>query len=530
MKIALVADRTPGTAEGTSMVVRDLVRTLPVAGADATLVTLDSRLPRRVALAALRRVHADAAIYVPCAGLTTASLLRAKILSLIVPALAVEILQADAEPARIPGWLAPPLAIFPSERLAARAGAGLRSKVVPLGIDRRRFARDGNASAALWPNRGGARVLHVGHIRPSRNLTVLMELARRGANVLLVASPETDEDRDLSHSLAGAGVTVHRDQVGDLAAVYRAADVYVFPVTDPRGCIETPLSVLEALSCGTPVVATAFGALRGWDEPGLTLVEAEEIADVALATADGAAAVGTAVPDAGAHAAAIVSALERLVRPKGESRLVVLLGVDGTGKSTQARLLADEAEERGIDAIAVWSRWKPFVLRPLMAVGKRVSAGAADSRAGAYEQHLSFKRRVFRLGVVRRAWEWLASFDYGVQTIPRIVAAGRAAELVIADRYYQDALVDMGANYGTQPPRARGLFRLFPHPDHVIVLDAPEEVAFDRKHDVPSIDYLRQRRPLYLELAKRHGWSVVDATQSAEDVHAEVAGIVWSTP
>jgi thymidylate kinase/glycosyltransferase involved in cell wall biosynthesis len=529
VKIALVADHALGIAEGTSVVVRDLARTLPAAGAEVTLVTLNSRAPHPLTLNALRRLHADAALYVPRAGLTTASLMRAQILSTVTPALAIEILQADAEPQRIPGWLRPQLALFPSERLAAQAGAGLKSKVVPIGIDSQRFACDGDASAALWANRGGSRILHVGHIRRSRNLTVLMELAQRGANVLLVASPETDEDPDVRRALVEAGVAVHRGQVSDLAAVYRAADVYVFPVTDPRGCIETPLSVLEALSCGTHVVATAFGALREWEAPGLTLVEAEEIADVALGIAVDPAAVATSVPDAHVHAAAIVSALERLARPRGESRLVVLLGVDGAGKSTQARLLANEAEARGIDAVAVWSRWKPFILRPLMAATRRVSVRATDSRIGAYEQHISFKRRLFRLGVVRRSWEWIASLDYGVQTIPRIIAASRSAELVIADRYYQDALVDMGANYGTQPPRPRGLFRVFPRPDHVIVLDAPEEVVFSRKRDVPSVDYLRRRRPLYLELAKRHGWPVVDATQSAEDVHAEVAGIIWST-
>jgi len=531
MKVVVVADYVVGVAEGSSIVARDLVRALPAAGVGTAVVTLDRRVPSFRALRELRRVHADAAIYIPRSGLTNAALLRARLLSAIVSPLVVEIVQADAVPAQVSAWLRPRLVVFPSERLAVTAGAGLKSAVVPIGIDCERFTPAGAASGVLWPEREGPRMLHVGHVRPSRNLSPLTELARRGANVLLVASPDTQQDPEERRRLDEAGVTVHRQRVEDLPAVYRAADVYVFPVTDPRGCIEVPLSVLEALACGTPVVATPFGALQEFNIPGLIVVDALDVVDSALAAATAPPVVdAVAVPSVHAHAAKLASALERLASPKRPRRLVVLLGVDGTGKSTQAQLLREEAQARGIDAVAVWSRWNPLILRPFMATVRRMSATNGDTRAQAYERQLSLKRRFSRVAAVRAVWEWLASFDHGIQTIPRVAVARRSAELVIADRYYHDALVDMGANYGMQPPRPRGLFRLFPKPDDVILLDAPEEVVFGRKHDVPSVDYLRHRRSLYLELAKRHGWPVVDATQSAEDVHAEVAGIIWSTP
>ena len=48
----------------------------------------------------------------------------------------------------------------------------------------------------------------------------------------------------------------------------------------------------------------------------------------------------------------------------------------------------------------------------------------------------------------------------------------------------------------------RGL-RLLPEPTLTILLDLPEEVAFERKTDVPHVQYLRERRGRYLELASR---------------------------
>jgi dTMP kinase len=139
------------------------------------------------------------------------------------------------------------------------------------------------------------------------------------------------------------------------------------------------------------------------------------------------------------------------------------------------------------------------------------------------------KRRVFRSAATRRMWEWVASIDHCLQTVPRVLAALLSRRLVIADRYYHDALVDMGANFGSDAPEPHGLFRFFPRPDRVILLDAPEEVVIDRKRDVPSLDYLKQRRPLYLAMAKRHGWPIVDATRTADEVHRDIADIVWSS-
>jgi glycosyltransferase involved in cell wall biosynthesis len=94
---------------------------------------------------------------------------------------------------------------------------------------------------------------------------------------LVVGSTKTDYDQSVIHTLLANGVAVHRDYVSDIASVYRAADVYVFPVHGARGAIDLPLSVLEALACGVPVVARPFGVLSDPSRTfrGLTLADGD---------------------------------------------------------------------------------------------------------------------------------------------------------------------------------------------------------------------------------------------------------------
>jgi thymidylate kinase len=307
--------------------------------------------------------------------------------------------------------------------------------------------------------------------------------------------------------------------------VYRAADVYLFPVAHPGACITLPLSVLEALACGTQVVATRFGALTEFYDVshGVTfsnangLVEAVEHALQHRLTADAAA-----VPAWSDVARRLIS--ETAAPPK--RRLILLLGLDGTGKSTHATLLADEARARGMRARTVWARWDPFLLLPVMRLAR--NAGQRGQSATEKDENLTtLKQRLFKRRALRALWSWLAAADHGCRTLPRLIRARRSADILIADRYYHDALVDLAANFGSDLPKPRGLHRLFPKPDAVVLLDAEESVLRSRKNDAPSEAYLHQRRPLYLALARDAGWPVVDASQPLADVQDEIRRHVW---
>jgi len=101
--------------------------------------------------------------------------------------------------------------------------------------------------------------------------------------VVVVGSTSTPEDARVRTELESAGARVIREFV-PVEKFYRLSDCYVFPTVDSEGCVEIPLSVIEALASGVPVVARAFGGLRDFVPAGNDVRYADSDDDVVAET------------------------------------------------------------------------------------------------------------------------------------------------------------------------------------------------------------------------------------------------------
>jgi glycosyltransferase involved in cell wall biosynthesis len=125
-------------------------------------------------------------------------------------------------------------------------------------------AADAAADALLGPDVRSADVLHVGSTVPRKRIDVLLQAfarlrhARPDARLLRVGGALPDEQAARRLRVAEAIVELPSLDRATLAAVYRRAAVVLLP--SEREGFGLPL--LEALACGTPVVASDLPVLR----------------------------------------------------------------------------------------------------------------------------------------------------------------------------------------------------------------------------------------------------------------------------
>lgn len=106
-------------------------------------------------------------------------------------------------------------------------------------------------------------VLHVGHIKSSRNLELMIDINNKFENCqsVIVGSTATQQEQETHKKCTDANVIVISRTINEIHEIYALADIYCFPVKVDNGAMETPLSVLEAMSTNLPVITTRFGQL-----------------------------------------------------------------------------------------------------------------------------------------------------------------------------------------------------------------------------------------------------------------------------
>ncbi len=155
---------------------------------------------------------------------------------------------------------------------------GFQVAFLPNGVDLSRFSPVSNQEKMHLRKTLGLPsdktvVLHVGHIKPNRQLDLFFKIqAMEGIQVVVAGGTHEPCDEVLKDNLKREGITVIHTFMKEIADLYRASDLYLFPLMDSGsalpgtynqvGAIDLPLSVLEAMACNLPVLTTRFGALK----------------------------------------------------------------------------------------------------------------------------------------------------------------------------------------------------------------------------------------------------------------------------
>lgn len=211
--------------------------------------------------------------------------------------------------------------------------------------------------------------------------------------------------------------------------------------------------------------------------------------------------------------------------------LICFVGIDGSGKTTLAKALVASLAERKISSHYVYNRFQPLISKPLTMIGKSLFLKDKD-RFKDYNEYSQATIRLFRNSFLAMSYRYLLLLDYLLQAIIRVSLPLLLGRTLICDRYIYDIATDLAVEMNLPRRKVNGILKryllLLPEPDLVFLVDLPEEVAFQRKDDVPSIDYLKKRRGIYLDIGREYSMIIIDGSQSLVELESEVRDKVIS--
>jgi len=186
--------------------------------------------------------------------------------------------------------------------------------------------------------------------------------------------------------------------------------------------------------------------------------------------------------------------------------LICIEGIDASGKTTQAKLLVKNLNERGYEAVYTSEPTKGFfgqILRQKILYG--------NERVPAVVEALLFA--LDRLEHVEK----------------EIKPALEKEKIVVSDRYLYSSIAYQGAA-GLDPAWIEEINRWAIKPDLAIYLDVPAEVVIKRlkrkRSVMETLENQRKVRNVYLRLVKEGMLLLVDGNRPIEEIEREILEIV----
>jgi len=183
--------------------------------------------------------------------------------------------------------------------------------------------------------------------------------------------------------------------------------------------------------------------------------------------------------------------------------LICFIGIDGSGKTTLAKRFLSIMDSKGVKAKYVWGAYDVVVLRPFILRHQKIplrEKGSSGQRGESGNLEMLLRTNAFR-----SVYKTLVFLEYSVEIFFKITLGLILGENIVCDRYIYDTVINLTVNLGYRMKdfkiSLRSFLRIGRRPDLTFFVDVPEETAYRRKKDIPSIDYLRKRRKLYSALA-----------------------------
>lgn len=399
---------------------------------------------------------------------------------------------------------------------------------------------------AIAPPPDGADGFTVGYFGPplaSRGadlaLTAFEEATARGldARLLLLLRPDGDPAglerfrRRVAASPCAERIACRTEMLEPAALRRELARCHAFLLPFRVTISEVPLVVIEGCLSGRPTIVL--------DTPGVAEIARRLGGTVARSEADLAGAllaVARAGPARAPDPAAWTDwprAVAGLLAPAGGAfagyRMVALAGVDGSGKTFLLQRLAERLDGAGVANRHVWSRFRNYLSKPLLALARLTGHNRKEEVRGVRIGYHDFAGRPWL------AWPFLL-----LQLLDGALDAwwrfGRRPDgrLVLSDRCLYDTLVDLAVDTGLDEvvfgPLGRWLVDRLPRRRLVVVVARPTAEIRRSRPDALLDRSFARRRALYQRLAREFELPVLHNDAAPEAVLDRLERIARDAP
>jgi len=213
-------------------------------------------------------------------------------------------------------------------------------------------------------------------------------------------------------------------------------------------------------------------------------------------------------------------------------KFICITGIDGSGKTTQAKALVESLNREGIKCKYAYNRYTPILWRPFMILAQKIFLRKKNIFRD-YKGHSRAKRGIFKNKLLSTLYQYIILGDYFFQVLFKVKIPLMFTSIV-CDRYIYDTIItdlSVDLNYSQKDIKnlMNILFKIFPEPDITFLIDIDEDVAFNRKDDVPALEYLAERRNRYLWLGKEYKMNTLNGSKDVDELKKIIQNTISET-
>jgi thymidylate kinase len=207
-------------------------------------------------------------------------------------------------------------------------------------------------------------------------------------------------------------------------------------------------------------------------------------------------------------------------------KIISIIGPDGVGKTTQARMLIEELKKRNYKTRYLWMRWNHKFSLPILVLARLLRLSEVKKlKYGKKIVYHYFNRNK----AIELIYKYTTFIDTIISVFFKVYFISSFNDFLICDRYIYDIIIDLAIS--TRNPKLLDSFisRLFLSLSKevtAITLMVNYDTLKHRKYDVLKDKDLKLKIHLYKIFSKYLKIPLIDAEKPINEVHLDIMKII----